>query len=56
MQLGYMSWQLNNQLNRYPMVACQPIRPYDADRVECENAESLALCQQTAAYLQRRGG
>jgi hypothetical protein len=56
LQLGHMSWMLDNQLNRYPLVACQPRAAYDANRVECENAESLALCQQTAAYLKRKGG
>ncbi len=56
LQLGHMSWMLNNQLNRYPLVACQPRRAYDANRVECENAESLALCQETAAYLKRKDG
>jgi hypothetical protein len=55
LQLGFMSWMLDNQLNRYPLVACQPRTAYDANRVECENAESLALCQQTAAYLKRKG-
>ena len=50
-QLARASWMLNNQLNRYPLVACQPLNDYDADQVECENAASLALCQQTAAYL-----
>jgi hypothetical protein len=54
MQLGFMSWMLDNQLNRYPLVACQPHG--DANRVACENAESLALCRETAAYLKRRGG
>jgi hypothetical protein len=56
LQLGFMSWMLDTQLNRYPLVACQPRTAYYANRVECENAESLALCQQTAAYLKRKGG
>ena len=55
MQLGKAFWVLNNQLNRYPLVACHPMHPYDANRVECENAESLALCRETADYLTRRG-
>ncbi len=55
MQLGLMTWMLNNQLNRYPMVACQPTRSYDANRVECENDESLTLCLQTADYLRKSG-
>jgi hypothetical protein len=56
MQLGKATWVLNNQLNRYPLVACQPVRDYDASEVECENAESLALCGQTSAYLAKRNG
>ena len=56
LQLGKATWILNNQLNRYPLVACQPIDAYDANKVECENAESLALCQQTAAYLKDKIG
>jgi hypothetical protein len=56
LQLGKSFWVLNNQLNRYPLVACQPMHPYDANRVECENAASLALCRETADYLQRRTG
>src|SRR3954471_15767177 len=56
LQLGKASWVLNNQLNRYPLVACQPIDSYDANKVECENAESLALCQQTAAYIKDKFG
>lgn len=55
MQLGKAIWVLDNQLNRYPLVACQPTQAYDANRVECENAESLALCRETAAYLARKG-
>jgi hypothetical protein len=55
MQLATMNWVIDHQLNRYPMIACQPIRPYDANHVECENAESLALCMQTADYLKRTG-
>jgi hypothetical protein len=56
MQLGKANWVLNNQLNRYPLVACQPIHPYDANRVECEDARSLALCRETSEYLQHKTG
>jgi hypothetical protein len=42
------------QLNRYPLVACQPVNPYDANNVECENNESLALCRETAEYLKAK--
>jgi hypothetical protein len=45
---------LQNQLNRYPLVACQPARNYDADHLECENPESLSLCRQTADYLKAK--
>jgi hypothetical protein len=51
LQLARVDWALNNQMNRYPLVACQPTGDYDADHVECETAASLALCQQTSAYL-----
>lgn len=56
LQLGYMDWQLNHFLNRYPLVACQPTASYDGDHVECENEESLARCQETARLLQSRYG
>ena len=56
MQLGKANWVLNNQLNRYPLVACQPTHPYDANRVACENAPSLALCRETSDYLLRKTG
>lgn len=56
LQLGYMDWQLNHFLNRYPLVACQPVASYDGDHVECENAESLARCQDTARVLQGHYG
>ncbi|HLQ91605.1 MAG TPA: hypothetical protein VK148_16375, partial [Xanthobacteraceae bacterium] len=56
LQLGKATWVLNNQLNRYPLVACQPTDGYDANKVECENAESLALRQQSAAYLKDKIG
>ena len=54
LQLGKMNWVLQNQLNRYPLVACQPTRNYDADHLECENAESLSLCRETADYLKAK--
>ena len=54
LQLGKINWVLQNQLNRYPLVACQPVRNYDADHLECENAESLGLCRQTADYLKTK--
>jgi hypothetical protein len=54
MQLGKANWVLQNQLNRYPLVACQPVRNYDADHVECENVQSLALCRETADYLKQK--
>jgi hypothetical protein len=53
-QLGYMYWNVNNQLNRYILVACQPPRGFDANHVECENASGLALCEQTSAYLLKK--
>jgi hypothetical protein len=56
LQLGKISWELDNFLNRYPLVACQPLGPYDANRVECENQESLALCQQTSSALKTKTG
>src|SRR5208282_2283288 len=43
MQLAKAAWVLNNQLNRYPLVACQPYQLYNANQVECENSESLEL-------------
>jgi hypothetical protein len=52
-QLGRMLSVLAH-LNRYPLVACQPLNAYDANHVECENAESLVLCQETAAYLKAK--
>jgi hypothetical protein len=52
-QLGKMQFNLT-QLNRYPLVACQPVNAYDANNVECENSESLALCRQTAEYLKAK--
>lgn len=54
LQLAKANWVLQNQLNRYPLVACQPLHNYDADHVECENAESLALCRETAEYLRKK--
>jgi hypothetical protein len=54
-QLGRMRWSLT-QLNRYPLVACQPLSPYDANHVECENTESLDLCRETASYLKAKNG
>ena len=56
LQLGYMAWQIERQLNRYPLVACQPTASYDANHVECENQATLALCRQTADYLRKKGG
>lgn len=56
MQLGYMNWMLEHQLNRYPLVACQPLAAYDANRLECESSESLLICQQNAAFFKRTGG
>ncbi len=52
-QLGRMA-SVMNQLDRYPILACQPLHIYDANHVECENAESLARCQETAAYLKAK--
>ena len=54
-QLGRMAASLKS-LNRYPLVACQPVHAYDANIVECENAESLTLCIQTAMYLKAKSG
>ena len=56
MQLGYMHWMLEHQLNRYPLVACQPLAAYDANRLECESSESLSICLQNAAFFKRTGG
>ena len=56
LQLAFMSFMLDNQLNRYPLVACQPRAAYNANLVECENAESLALCRQTSGYLKAKNG
>src|SRR6202012_5701496 len=56
MQLGKADWVLQNQLNRYPLVACQPAHNYDAHHLEGENAESLALCRETADYLKKKTG
>ena len=53
-QLGRMILELDHFLNRYPLVACQPIKAYDANRVQCESAESLALCEQTVSGLKAR--
>jgi hypothetical protein len=56
LQLGYMTWQLDTYLHRYPLVACQPVGDYDANHVECENQESIDLCQQTSDYLLKKTG
>lgn len=56
LQLGYMDWQLNHFLNRYPLVACQPLGRYEGDQVECENAESLSQCEDSARLLKRLYG
>ena len=56
MQLARASWTLRYQLNRLPLTACGPAAPYNADVVNCEDSESLALCKETSAYLQRTTG
>ena len=56
MQLARASWTLRYQLNRLPLTACGPAAPYNADVVNCEDFESLALCKETSAYLQRTTG
>lgn len=56
MQLAKMSWTMRAQLNRIPLVACAPTGAYAADNVACEDAESLALCKETAAFLAKKTG
>jgi len=56
MQLAKVSWVLRSQLNRIPLTACAPSFPYNADVVTCEDAESLALCKETSAYLTKAKG
>jgi Ricin-type beta-trefoil lectin domain len=56
MQLAKMSWVMRAQLNRIPLVSCEPTSLYNADSVVCEDPDSLALCKETAAYLATRTG
>lgn len=51
MQLAKADWTLRYQLNRIPLTACLSSGFYDGDSVRCEDAQSFALCKETAAYL-----
>jgi hypothetical protein len=56
MQLAKASWVMRSQLNRIPLVSCAPAGAYNADIVKCEDAASLALCKETAAFLSSKTG